>query len=218
MKCPHCQIQIHPGFEDEWLNRSNLLGATEKRRTTYSVRHMVCPSCSEAIIFLHQHRQGLDNPKVMMIYPKAMQRSKAPSVVPEELATDFNEACVVLGESPKASAALSRRCLQHLLRLQGYTQHDLVKAIDAVLASKTLPSPLADSLDAVRNIGNFAAHPMKDTNSGEILEVEPEEAEWNLEVLEGLFDFYYVQPAKAQGRIDALNNKLAAAGKPPLKK
>ncbi len=66
----------------------------------------------------------------------------------------------------------------------------------------------------VRNVGNFAAHPMKDTNSGAILPVEDHEAEWNLDVLEGLFDFYYVQPEKNRIRRAALNAKLQAAGKP----
>ncbi|MDR3455040.1 MAG: DUF4145 domain-containing protein [Rhodoferax sp.] len=93
----------------------------------------------------------------------------------------------------------------------------MVKAIDALLASRSLPSSLAGNVDAIRNIGNFAAHPMKDTNSGAILPVEPHEAEWNLDVLEGLFDFYFVQPAKDQAKIAALNAKLAAAGKPPVK-
>ena len=69
----------------------------------------------------------------------------------------------------------------------------------------------------MRNIGNFATHPLKNTNSGEIIDVEPEEAEWNLEVLESLFDFYYVQPAISEARKTKLNEKLATAGKPPMK-
>ena len=50
-----------------------------------------------------------------------------------------------------------------------------------------------------------------------MIEVEPGEAEWLLETLEGLFDFYFVQPAKLEKKRDALNKKLGAAGKPPLK-
>ena len=152
-----------------------------------------------------------------MFFPAEMLRPKAPAQVPADLGGDFNEACAVLSASPKASAALSRRCLQSLLRTQGYGQHDLAKAIDAVLLSKSLPSSLAANLDAIRNIGNFAAHPTKDSNSGAIVEVEPEEAEWNLDVLEGLFDYYFVQPARDKARSDALNAKLAAAGKPAMK-
>jgi len=36
-------------------------------------------------------------------------------------------------------------------------------------------------------------------------------------VLELVFDFYFVQPAEAQRNRDAINAKLAEAGKPPLK-
>jgi hypothetical protein len=44
-----------------------------------------------------------------------------------------------------------------------------------------------------------------------VLPVEAGEAEWNLDVLEALFDFYFVQPAKLQQRKDALNQKLRDA-------
>ena len=73
-----------------------------------------------------------------------------------------------------------------------------------------------EQLDAVRNIGNFAAHPQKSTSTGEIIPIEPQEAEWNLDVLEELFDHFFVKPAKAKARKDELNKKLAEAGKPLL--
>jgi hypothetical protein len=41
--------------------------------------------------------------------------------------------------------------------------------------------------------------------------VEPGEAEWTLDVLEILFDFYFVQPARLKAKRDALNKKLAEA-------
>lgn len=117
-----------------------------------------------------------------------------------------------------ASAALSRRCLQHLLREKaGVKKGDLTNEIQQVIDSGKLPSHLADAIDAIRNIGNFAAHPVKSTASGEILPVEPGEAEWTLDVLDGLFDFYYVQPAILDRKRAELNAKLADAGKPPLK-
>jgi hypothetical protein len=75
-----------------------------------------------------------------------------------------------------------------------------------------------EHIDAIRNIGNFSAHPSKNKSTGEIVEVEPQEAEWNLDVLESLFDFYFVQPAVTKAKRDALNKKLADAGKPSMKK
>ena len=55
------------------------------------------------------------------------------------------------------------------------------------------------------------------TNPGRFIDVEPEEAEWCLEILEALFDHFYVEPEKAKAKKAALNDKLKAAGKPPSK-
>ncbi len=152
------------------------------------------------------------------VYPRVGARPKAPPEVDAVAAEDYNEACLVVGDSPKAAAALGRRCLQHVLREKaGVNPTDLSKEIQQVLDEGLLPSYLADSLDAVRNIGNFAAHPIKGTNSGEVVDVEPGEAEWVLETLDSLFDFVYVQPAVIARKRAALNEKLADAGKRPLK-
>jgi len=86
---------------------------------------------------------------------------------------------------------------------------DLAKEIDELLARKQLPTMLAESIDAIRNIGNFAAHPMKSQASGQIIEVEPGEAEWTLEVLEAMFDYFFEQPAILQAKRAALDAKLA---------
>jgi len=87
-------------------------------------------------------------------------------------------------------AALSRRCLQNLLREKAKTtKRDLSYQIQEILDSKKLPSYLSEDLGAVRNIGNFSAHPIKSKKTGEIIEVEPGEADLNLNILEQLFGF-----------------------------
>jgi len=43
------------------------------------------------------------------------------------------------------------------------------------------------------------------------------EAEWNLDVLERLFDFYFVQAAVLEKKREELNKKLNDAGKPLMK-
>ena len=118
--------------------------------------------------------------------------------VQEEIRRDFIEASSVLPISEKASAALSRRCLQNLLNERNLKGRDLSAQIDE--AHKILPSSIGENLDAVRQIGNFAAHPMKFQTSGEIADVEPQEANWNLDVLEQLFDFFYVQPKNSRAK------------------
>jgi len=141
-----------------------------------------------------------------------------PHEVPLPYVDEVDEAARVLSASPKASAALARRCLQQLLREKAGVQPSSLDAeIQQVLDSRALPSYLAEAIDAVRVVGNFAAHPIKSKNTGAIIDVEPGEAEWLLDVLEGLFDFYFVQPIRLQARKEALNEKLKAAGKPLLK-
>lgn len=188
----------------------------------------LCPKCVRLIISLaagpalydpSQRLIALQNPRrTFQVYPKGAGRPPCPNEVPPALAEDYNEACLVFSDSPKASAALSRRCLQHLLREAAKVKpSDLYNEIQEVLDSGKLRPDLAEGLDAVRAIGNFAAHPIKSKVTGEIIPVEPGEAEWNLDVLEGLFDFYYVQPAVMKAKKDALNKKLAEAAKPPVK-
>ncbi|MGA2417697.1 MAG: DUF4145 domain-containing protein [Candidatus Staskawiczbacteria bacterium] len=153
-----------------------------------------------------------------LVRPKGISRTPLPSDIPPAFTEDYREACLVFSDSPKASAALSRRCLQNLLKEKANTtKKDLSEQIEEVLNSNSLPPYLSENLDAVRNIGNFAAHPIKSKSTGEIVDVEPGEAEWNLDILESLFDFYFVQKQKIQEKRDALNKKLGDAGKPQMK-
>ena len=133
------------------------------------------------------HQPAMLAQSFRLVEPRGSSRPPVPAEVPTEFSADYEEACLVLPDSEKASAALSRRCLQHLLqRRAGFTKRDLSDQIQQALDSNTLPSHLAADLDAVRVIGNFSAHPAKSTSTGEIVDVEPHEAEWSLNVLEGL--------------------------------
>ena len=182
-----------------------------------------CPVCNDMIVWLltSSDTTGTSPTGSMefrMVYPKASGRPPVPAEVPTEFSEDYKEACLVFGDSPKASAALSRRCLQHILREKAQvTDHNnLAKAIDEVVRDPTIPTDISMTLDAVRNIGNFSAHPNKSLNTGEIVPVEPGEAEWCLEVIEVLFDYYFVRPADIKRRTVALNEKLAETGKPQM--
>lgn len=217
MKCPHCLVEVHSSFNTCNINSYvGQVGNFQKNVVYWQIHAMQCPACGDAILKL-QPWNSTKSFGEWFVYPRTSARAPVPPEVPSDLASDYSEAAQVLQLSPKASAALSRRCLQGTLRSQGYTQRDLAPAIDAVLKGNTLPPALASNLDAIRNIGNFAAHPMKDTATGQILPVEPEEAEWNLDVLDELFDFYFVQPERAKAMRAALDAKLASAGKPPMK-
>lgn len=154
-------------------------------------------------------------------YPTNTFRKPTPKEVPAHIKEDYEEASRVLPISQKASAALARRCLQAIMRGQGYTQKDLAKQIDALLnesnSSKAIPTALRQTVDVIRNFGNFSAHPVTDQTTLQIIPVELGEAEWCLDILEDMFDHYYVKPAEAKARKAALDAKLAAAKKPPSK-
>jgi hypothetical protein len=217
MKCPHCLTDFH---DEEILSHID-----KDPQGVWVLGTCRCSACKNLIVRLACGRIFNSSTRELhgelisyLIRPKIAGRPPVPLEVPKDYAEDYKESCLVLADSSKASAALSRRCLQHLLRAEAKVKpQDLFNEIQEVINRGTLPSHIAEGLDAVRNIGNFAAHPMKSQSTGDIVPVEPGEAEWNLDVLESLFDFYFVAPAKTKARKDALNKKLKDAGKPPVK-
>lgn len=157
-----------------------------------------------------------DDTERWVVFPRSFNRPLAPEV-PPSLSGDYRESAAVLDVSPKASAALSRRCLQNTIRQVTHIQRpNLVDEIEELSGTGLISARLAGELDAVRKIGNFAAHPLKDTQTGMVLDVEPGEAEWTLDLLDRLFDELIVQPATSAVRKQALNAKLKAAGKPEI--
>ncbi len=211
MKCLHCLENFFEKWEDVWSNKDV--------NGHWKIRICTCPSCNKFIIELEKYHTNLNvYTTKSLIRPKSITRAPLDQSVDPKFAEEYQEACIVLSDSPKASAALSRRCLQHLLReKESVTKGNLYDEIQEVLDKKNLPGHLAEGLNAVRIIGNFAAHPIKSDSTGEIVDVEPGEAEWNLDILEGLFDFYFVQPKILQTKRDALNEKLGDVGKKPMK-
>jgi len=84
------------------------------------------------------------------------------SEVTKIFAEDYIEACLVISDSPKASAALSKRCLQNILReVAKVKPGNLYNEIQQVIDSGNLPSYIVDAIDAVRNIGNLLHTPLK---------------------------------------------------------
>jgi len=225
MKCPHCLVAFHSQPKSIPISQDVSFG----QYTGWRLLHESCPACGKIILTIQSGTPSFmltpttppDSPHIkqqFLAYPRTALRPPCPAAVPALFADDYKEACLVLSDSPKASGALSRRCLQNLLReVAKVKPGNLADEIQQAVDSGGLPSSLVDSIDAIRNIGNFAAHPMKSQKSGEIMPVEPGEAEWNLDVLESLFDFYFVQPEVIRKKREALNKKLQDAGKPPMK-
>src|SRR5260370_3695229 len=150
LTCPHCRIAFNSQIFFQQLARDE--------DGSWELEQQICPSCNRSVLFLVRPPSGfavnqivpysLDSTSRRLIRPKAISRADAPADLPEKYKGDYTEACLVLADSPKASAALSRRCLQNLLREEARTKKkDLADQIQEVLDSATLPSYLAENID-----------------------------------------------------------------------
>ena len=141
MKCPHCLENFHENFQGgsiEGGTGGDTSHVDSQGRWYYRATH--CPACERIVIFIRMHDIKHDNPQTsFQVWPKGIARAPLSKDVPEKHAADYREACLVVMDSPKASAALSRRCLQHLLREQAKVKPaDLANEIQEILDAKAL--------------------------------------------------------------------------------
>lgn len=124
-----------------------------------------------------------------------------PDYVPEPIREDYTEACLIRDLSPKASATLSRRCLQGMIRdfwgIRKGTLYDEIEELQSKVNRATW-----DAIDATRSVGNIRAHMEKDINV--IIEVEPEEADQLIWLIEFLIEEWYVNDHDRQERLKAV--------------
>jgi hypothetical protein len=116
------------------------------------------------------------------------------------------------------SSVLSRRILADLLeKYAGLTDYNVATRIEKFIADSTHPSRLRENLHYLREIGDFSAHTMKN-DLGTVVDVGREEAQWTLKIVSDLFDYFIVAPEKDRLRRQAMDKKLAEAGRKPVKK
>ena len=110
--------------------------------------------------------------------------------VPEAIRRDYEEACLIRILSPKASATLSRRCLQGMIRdFHGVKRKRNLKQEIEAIKNKIDPQ-IWNAIDGLRKIGNIGAHMEKDVNL--IVDVDPEEAQKLIKLNELLFREWYI--------------------------
>lgn len=129
----------------------------------------------------------MDN-KSVFVYPQAVFRH-FPDYVPEQIRKDYEEACLIRDLSPKASATLSRRCLQGMIRnfwnITGRNLNDEINQLQEKVSAAQWKA-----IDALRKIGNIGAHMEKDTDL--IIDIAPEEASQLISLIELLIDKWYI--------------------------
>ena len=241
IECPHCLVAVHV----EW-HAQPVLDVRHRRYPLRSVHWNIvateCPSCDELIARINevQHLNAYTNDTPVgyearktagsktiledrLVHPSHRNRPAVDSEsLPQTLKEDYLEACEVLEISPKASAVLSRRVLQGILKEQGYDSRNLQQQITDVLEEDG-PEALSDSLratiDVIRHFGNFSAHPIiTQETTLQLVDVEPDEAEWCLQIVEELFRHYYVEADRRRKRIEETRAKIKAHGKELLPK
>ncbi len=134
----------------------------------------------------------------------------------KDLAGLYGEASLVLDVSPRASAVLSRRALADLLKkYAGRNEYGLADRIDQFNRDSSHPSGLRENLHYLREIGDFAAHTQQDDQAN-IVDVDGEEAEWTLDIVDRLFDYFVVTPARDAAMRAKMDEKLGATGRRPI--
>lgn len=133
-----------------------------------------------------------------------------PDYIPAQILQDYQEACLIKDLSPKASATLSRRCLQGMIRDFGQVKagrlFDEIKELDENLAAGTAPRDVSSdsiaALNAIRRIGNIGAHMEKDVSL--LIDVDPGEAEALINVIELLLEEWYIERHKRRERFASI--------------
>ena len=122
--CPSCNLN----FTSEGQSDCYLGTASELEHCW--VLSDICPGCDHLVVWVGalensvvQQTLAWDKDfdldtvpeyiRVTTVFPRIPPRGPAPPEVPAEFTEDYGEACLILADSAKASAALSRRCLQH---------------------------------------------------------------------------------------------------------
>lgn len=150
-----------------------------------------------------------------------------PEFIPQAIRDDYYEACLIRDLSPKASATLIRRCLQGMIRdFAGIAKARLIDEINALekavadgTADRAITPETVKAIDHVRGIGNIGAHMEKDISL--IVEVDTGEAQALIELVEMLFEEWYVARESRKeklARIASIADDKKARKAPPAPK
>jgi len=213
--CPYCNhavlIDIYNFEQHEFsFDNKNKHG---KHRVVVDV--IICPNgkCGEFTLFVNllPNRESRNKQFWNLIPPS--NAKVFPSYIPRAIIQDYEEACLIVDKSPKASATLARRCLQGMIR--DFWEVKKGRLVDEIEAIKEKVEPdVWDAIDVVRKVGNIGAHMEKDINV--IVEVEPGEAEQLIALIEMLMKEWYIARNERQVRLEEI--KKIAVKKEEAKK
>lgn len=124
-----------------------------------------------------------------------------PGYIPEQIRQDYEEACLIAELSPKASATLSRRALQGILR--DFWKVKPARLVAEIAAIKDKCDPLTwEAIEAVRKVGNIGAHMEADVDV--IVDVDPGEADLLLTLIETVIRDWYIAKEARRARLQSV--------------
>jgi hypothetical protein len=220
--CPHCEHAVTISSSRYSSGSHTLKIPNAIGRRTLITKFIVCPNpkCLNFTLTATLHESAeisnMVRERIMgdlqnwELIPNSSAKN-FPSYIPSQILADYKESCLIKSLSPKASATLSRRCLQGILRdFWGVKPGTLFQEIDAI---KDIVDPITwSAIDAVRTLGNIGAHMEKDINV--IVDVDPEEASQLIGLVETLLREWYVGREERRVRMEALV-AAATSKKPP---
>ena len=131
-----------------------------------------------------------------------------PEYIPKAIREDYSEACLIYELSPKASATLSRRCLQGIIRdVHGVKAGNLANEIQQIEGK--ISQEALDEINLIRITGNIGAHMEKDVNL--VIDIDPDEARLLIELIESLIKEWYIDKHERKKRAAALEEKAKKA-------
>jgi hypothetical protein len=220
-KCPYCghaQVITEPRYDlQSW--RLDIDG-WEVGKAAYWAEAIVCANveCRKLSLSFAVGKHGgyVDQKAVLSevvgywgLLPGSSAKPQ-PDYIPEPLRCDYEEACAIRDLSPKASATITRRCIQGIIRdFCCITKRRLIdeikelrRLVDAGQAPAGVQADTVDAIDHLRQIGNIGAHMEAEINV--IVDVDPDEAQMLIELTELLFDEWYVAREQRTQRLTKL--------------
>lgn len=196
MQCPHC------GSEHSAQPHVFSLGIDQDG--SWQVAETRCPICDRLIVSV-----GTQEGRSYPAWPAALARPRLSDDVPAEFADEYLAAAQILCYSPEAAAAIGRRLLQRVLSDRvGLGAGALAGQISGTEGSPELPLYLEEALQAYARIAKLEPGGSKSLHPEALTPVEPGEAEWLLDVLQPLFELYFVQPARLRRKQAALEERI----------
>lgn len=150
--CPWCGAYAHMTWEALYSHHGGGF-----RNTEFQISK--CGHCQKNACWLGLAKDQSGNFTAgRMIEPVVKAAPRPHPDMPPDVVTDYREAMTVVGDSPRAAAALLRLAIQKLCKVLGEPGKNINDDIGS-LVKKGLPPEVQQALDIVRVVGNNAVHP-----------------------------------------------------------